>query len=132
MPTLHTDPIKAVGQEIFEMKLSANEEIEKLRGEMKKATNSHLDTLCANLQRALAYHEAVDHLSCAFARQFPVGEDSIELALLRRLRETTDRMAMAKTYGSSQSAAAVEGRVAALRQVSNALHDALRDILRKR
>jgi hypothetical protein len=130
MPTLHTDPIKEVDQSIFEMKLSATEEIEKLRGEMKKATNSHLNTISENLQRALAYHEAVDMLSSTFAR---MGEDaSVELALLRRLRETTDRMAMAKNFGFSQSSAAVEGRVAAFNRVSNALHDELRDILRKR
>jgi hypothetical protein len=130
MTTLHTDPIKAVSQEIFELRLSATEEIEKLRGEMKKATNSHLDTLCASLQRALAYHEAVDGLSSSFARM--LDEDSVELSLLRRLRETTDRMAMAKNFGFSQSSAAVEGRVAAFNRVSNVLHDELRDILRSR
>lgn len=130
MSTLHTDPIQEVGQSIFEMKLSATEEIEKLRGEMKKATNSHLNTISTNLQRALAYHEAVDMLSSAFAR---MGEDAnVELALLRRLRETTSRMSMAKTYGSTQSDAAVEGRIAAFNQVSIELMDALRDILRNR
>jgi hypothetical protein len=130
MSTLHTDPIKAVGQEIFELQLSATEEIEKLRAEVKKATNNHLETISADLQRALAFHEAVDGLSSSFARMS--DDESVELALLRRLRETTDRMAMAKTFGSSQSAAAVEGRVAAFNRVSIELHHALRDILRSR
>lgn len=128
MSTLHTDPIKVVGQEIFELKISAAEEIAKLRGEMKDATNGHLDTLCVNLQRALAFHESLDGLAFSFARM--AEDDNVALALLRRLDEINVRMSQVKTWGNSQSAAAIEGRTSALRQVFVSVKDELRDVLR--
>ncbi len=128
MTTLHTDPVKVVAQTMFEMKLSAGEEIEKLRGQVKKATNGYLDTICENLQRALAYQEAVGHLSSAFAR---MSEDTTELVLLRQLRVTTEHLATSVSIGN-HSKAAIEGMAAAHRQVANALHDAFYDLIRNK
>lgn len=128
MSTLHTDPIKVVAAEIFNLVLSAAEDIENLRGEAEKAANSHLDTIATDLQRALAFHEAVDGLSRRFARMS--DEDNVALSLLRRLNEVNDRLVMVKNFGSNQSAAAIEGRTAALAQVHGKLSDAMRDVLR--
>lgn len=129
MTTLHTDPVKVVGQKMFEMKFSATEQIEKLRGDMKKATNGYLDTLCADLQRALAYHQAVDYLSSSFAR---MSEDTPELVLLRQLRVTTENLASEVSLGNNRSLASTQGFGAAHKQVANALHDALYDLIRNK
>lgn len=129
MSTLHTDPIKVVGNEIFELKLSAAEHIEKLRGDVEKATNGHLDTIATDLQRALAFHEALDGLASSFARMAD-DNNSVATALLRRLGEINLRMSMVKTWGNSQSPAAIEGRTSALRQVFVRVEDELRDVLR--
>lgn len=128
MPTLHTDPLKIIGNDIFELKLSAGKHIEKLRGEVKKATNGHLETIATDLQRVLAFHEAVEGLASSFARM--ADDDNVSMSLLRRLGEINMRMSMVKTWGNSQSAAAIEGRTAALRQVFVRVEDELRDVLR--
>lgn len=128
MTTLHTDPVKAVSAKMFEMKLSATEHIEKLRGQVKTATNGYLDSLCADLQRALAYHQALDYLSSSFAR---MSEDNTELVLLRQLRVTTEDLATSVSVGY-HSKATIEGTAAAHRQVANVLHDALYDTIRER
>jgi hypothetical protein len=127
MSTLHTNPIKAVGQKMFEMRLSATEEITKLRDQVEKATNGYLDTICADLQRALAYHEAVEGLSSTFAR---MSEDNTELVLLRQLRVTTENLATEVSLCNNRSLASIQGIAAAHKQVANALHDALYDIVR--
>ena len=127
MTTLHTDQVKVVAQAMFEMKTSAAEQIEKLRGQVKTATNGYLDTICADLQRALADYEAVDHLSSSFAR---MSEDNAELVLLRQLRVTTENLASEVSLGNNRSLAFTQGIAAAHKQVANALHDALYDIVR--
>lgn len=128
MATLHTDPIKVVSNEIFELKLSAAEHIEKLRGDVEKAINSHLDTIATDLQRALAFHEVLDGLASSFARMG--DDDTVALGLLRRLDEINMLMSMVKTWGFSQSPAAIEGRTSALRQVFVSVKDELREVLR--
>lgn len=129
MSTPHrTDPMYVIAADIFNLVLSAAEDIEKLRGEAEKAANSHLDTIATDLQRALAFHEAVDGLSRSFARM--ADDDTVALSLLRRLDEINTIMSMVKTWGFSQSPAAIEGRTSALRQVFVLVKDELRDVLR--
>lgn len=128
MSTLHTDSIKVIADDISELELSAAEHIEKLRGEVKKATDSHLATIATDLQRVLAFHEAVEGLSRSFARM--ADDDTVALSLLRRLGEIGTRMSMVKNWGRHQSAAAIEGRTSALQQVFVRVEDELRDVLR--